>query len=372
MKRILISIILLIVAIATYYMCTRKSQEGVKIGVILPLTGDRTSVGKSALNGIMLAINEINDSSAFSNDMQVFVEDSRGVPATAVSCFEKLVSLNQTPAIIGPIGSSEVLSVAPKAETKKVVILTPAASSPLITESGDYIFRDVASDLYEATLMAEVAFDKLSLKKVAVIYINNDYGIGVYNKFKEGFLQKGGVIPTSQIFTDGTTSFRTIIQKVKESNPDAIYIVGYKEIAYCIKQMKELGVSAQLLTTAIFEDPEIIEIVGNSAEGIIFTTFFLDEDSNEPRTKRFFHNYETKYGKKPDGYAATAYDAVYMIASAINKKGSSSAQIKDGLYAISDFPGLLGTFSVNKDGDITLPIKLKRMEGGLIINFDIK
>ncbi len=376
MKKILLIIIglFVVIAIGLFFHLDNadKTTNSVNIGSILPLTGERSSVGISAKNGIKLAVEEINASAYLGNkSISLFIEDSKGIPANSLSSFEKLTTANDVIAIIGPLGSSEVLSIAPKAEQRKIVIMTPAASSPLITEAGDYIFRNVASDLYEATLMADAVVNTFKKDRVAIAYINNDYGNGVSKKFAEGLKRNGRDLIISEAYEEGRTDFRTVILKLKKANPDAIYIVGYKEIAYFIKQLKEQGINSSLFTTAIFEDPEIISIAGNSAEGIIFTTFYLDEDSKEQRTRDFFHNYERKYNVKPDGYAATSYDATYLIAQAIKNEGVTSDSVKKGLYEIKDFPGLLGNFSIDKNGDVVLPIRMKTIKEGQLINFNL-
>ena len=227
----------IVIGVFLYQNKANHKQNSVNIGVILPLTGDRASVGISAKNGIELAVEEIN-ANAYIGDISIslFVEDSKGLPTNSLSCFEKLTNVNEVSAIIGPLGSSEVLSIAPKAEQRKIVIMTPAASSPLITDAGDYIFRNVASDLYEATLMADAVVNDFKKERIAIVYINNDYGQGVFNKFSEGLKHNGLELVASEAYDEGTTDFRTIIIKFKEQNPDAIYISGYKEIAYMIKQ----------------------------------------------------------------------------------------------------------------------------------------
>ena len=97
----------------------------------------------------------------------------------------------------------------------------------------------------------------------------------------------------------------------------------------------------------------------------------MDEDSKEQRTRDFFHNYERKYNVKPDGYAATSYDATYLIAQAIKNEGVTSDSVKKGLYEIKDFPGLLGNFSIDKNGDVVLPIRMKTIKEGQLINFNL-
>lgn len=373
MKKKLIIGLCTIAAIGLLYYSSNNDgkQDSINIGVILPLTGERSSVGISAKNGIELALEEINSNNYLEGkSISLFIEDSKGMPVNSLSSFEKLKTVNNISAIIGPLGSSEVLSIAPKAEQRKVVIMTPAASSPLITDAGDYIFRNVASDLYEAKLMADAVVNNFKKEKVAIVHINNDYGKGVSKKFEEGLKEKGQNIVLSEVYEEGRTDFKTIILKLKKESPDAIYIVGYKEIAYFIKQLKEQGVNTLLLTTAIFEDPEIVSIAGNSAEGIVFTTFFLDEDSEEQRTRDFFQNYQRKYNVQPDGYAATSYDALFLIAQAIKNNGGTSESIKNGLYQIENFPGLLGSFSIDNNGDVVLPIRMKTVKDGQLINFN--
>lgn len=147
MKKILLIIIglFVVIAIGLFFHLDNadKTTNSVNIGSILPLTGERSSVGISAKNGIKLAVEEINTSAYLGNkSISLFIEDSKGIPANSLSSFEKLTTANDVIAIIGPLGSSEVLSIAPKAEQRKIVIMTPAASSPLITEAGDYIFRN--------------------------------------------------------------------------------------------------------------------------------------------------------------------------------------------------------------------------------------
>lgn len=347
--------------------CRTNSNETI-IGAILPLTGDAASYGISAKEGYELAIKEIN-SIRPERKVVLRIEDSKAMPKEAVNAYMKLKSTDNPPIIFGLLSSPEVLSVAPIAEKDKTIIFSSGASSPLISSAGDYIFRNVPSDLLEASLMAETAIKKLGLKKVAILYINSDYGIGAQTKYKQKYEELGGKIVAEESFTANQTDFKTNLLKIKNSNPDGIYFIGYKELGRMVKQAKELNIKAQYLSNALFEDPEILDIAGKSADGLIFTTFYFDPGSSDERTKNFVNQYKKQYGKIPDGFAVAAYDAVHVVFNAIGDNNVTSESIKSNLYAISVFKGLLGDFKFDSFGDVILPVKLKTVINHKFVNY---
>lgn len=360
-------ITIFIIMITMLFGC-KNDDDAVKIGVILPLTGTRSSFGQSSKTGIDLAVKEINSSDSNNVSFELSYMDSKGEAKTAVSSIHNLLT-KKIRAIIGPISSSEVLSVTPIAEKNKIVLLSPGASSPKISNSGDYIFRNVPSDVYEGKLMAKFAFDSLGLKKIAILYNNSDYGIGVKDAFAKSFKQIGGNVILKESFPDASTDFKTQLIKIKQKKPDGLYFIGYKELGIMIKQAKEINVDCQYLTTAIFEDESILNVASNAAEGIIFTSITFDSNNPNKRSQKFVSSYKQKYNKIPDGYAAVAYDAVYIIFKALEISKSNKIELKDVLYKIDKFPGLLGDFKFDKNGDVVLPIKVKTVYKSKFINY---
>ena len=114
--------------------------------------------------------------------------------------------------------------------------------------------------------MAEVAFEKLKLKTICILYINSEYGIGVVQTFQTAYENLGGKVVLADAYPDGTRDFRTHLQKVKEADGEALYLVGYKEMGAAVAQAKDLALSQRLLSTAIFEDPEILQAAGGGRE----------------------------------------------------------------------------------------------------------
>ena len=375
-KRIVAFVVIVFLALAG---CESKSKSQndllernnvVNIGAILPLTGDKSAYGISMKNALELAFEEINNKKLSGNQqINIVFQDSRGLPKDCITAFHNMLTTKNIPLIIGPMSSSEMLSIAPIAEREQVVILSPSASSPAITDAGDFIFRIAPSDSYEGIMIATFIIERLKLSRVGIIFNNSEYGIGIINKFKDKFTASGGTVLISESYTEGTSDFRTQLDKIKRTNPEAIYFVGYKELGKIVKQAKELGLSAKYLSVSLFEDPDVLTTAGQSAENVIFPSISFDIRSDNQRAINFVAAYAKKYGKKPDAFAASAYDAAYIVAEAIREGGNDATKIKNALYTIKNFNGLLGNFGFDSNGDVILPLRLKEVKNGEFVNY---
>ena len=369
MRKIWIGVLILIIAalaVSLIVTQTKKEPEEIKIGAIFALTGDAAMYGESAKNGLELAIEELNKK-LLDKKITVVYEDNQGDPSKAVSSFQKLADVDKVKYIIGPLGTPEVLAVAPIAEKKKIIILTPTSSGPQLTQAGDYIFRNCMSDLIEGSALAEFVFKELKARTAGILYINNDYGIGLRDAFKKRFDVLGGEILAEESFRRGDTDFRTQLLKIKFKNPHVLLLIGYAEMGQILKQARELGIKIQVVSTSNFEMPEILEIAGNAAENIYYTYQGFDIESEEEVVKKFANSYRAKYNKEPDIFAALTYDAMKILAKAIERGGTDVENVKKELYGIKNFIGVTGKTSFDKNGDVIKPIGIKKVENGKFI-----
>jgi len=368
--------IIVVVALAIVLIVTQTKKEPgeIKIGAILPLTGDAAKWGETSKKGIDLAVEEINKAAGLKGrKVKVIYEDDQGSVKASTDAMTKLAAVDKVPLVIGTLFSSATLAIAPIAEKNKVVLLSPASTAPKITEAGNYIFRNCASDLLEGKEMAQFARENLKLGKIAVIYINNDYGVGLKDVFEAEFRNLGGMIAAFESFEQGGTDFRTQLTKIKAGKSEAIYMPGYPpEMARILRQARELGITTQFLSIVIFEDPTILEIAGDAAEGAIFSSRVYDPKSGETVVCNFVEAYKAKYESAPDIYAGLAYDAMRIVALAIERGGVKSDGIKNALYGIKDFPGVTGTTTFDENGDVIKPIKMKALKSGKFIWYGSK
>lgn len=264
--------------------CAKKKAEtrDIKIGAVLPLTGDGAKYGQSAKRGIDLAVGEINSSGGVRQRLlRVIYEDSKMGPAEGVSAIRKLISVDKVPAIIGAMASSVTLAIAPIAEKNNVVLLSPASSAPEISKAGDYIFRNTYSDIYEGPKIGSYAYDELAFRRVAILHINNDFGVGLSKAFQQNFVKLGGKIVAVESYEQGSSDFRTQLNKIKQSEPDSIYLIGYTEMGLILRQDRETGVRNQVLSCIMFEDPKIIEVAKDATEGVIYAYPAYNPESNQ-------------------------------------------------------------------------------------------
>ncbi|MCK4445511.1 MAG: ABC transporter substrate-binding protein [Candidatus Marinimicrobia bacterium] len=350
--------------------CAKKEKE-IKIGVITPLTGGSAKYGEDIKRGYDLAVEEINEKGGIEGRKINFIyEDSEGKPEKAVAAAQKLIQRDKVITILGALWSSPTLAVAPIANKNKVILLSSGSSSPKVTDAGDYIFRNEVSDEYGAEQTANLFF-KLGFKKIAILYVNNDFGIGQKDVTQKAYSQIGGSVVGAESFEQDAKDFRTQLLKIKEKKFEALLIVGYKETILILQQMRELGMKTQILSVALFQDFEILEKVGDIAEGAIYTycgTF--DVKSQEPKVKKFVEKFKEKYHTAPEYYAPLGYDAVKILTLAIEKGGFGPEQIKNALYKIKNFPGLTGTTSFDKNGDVIKPFILKTVKNGEFIRYE--
>lgn len=373
-----IGVVIMVALVITLVITqTTKEPQEIKIGAMLALTGDYAPWGERSQRGIELALEEVNEEAVGERKIRIIYEDSPGDPQKAVSAFRKLVELDNVKFILGPLSSAETLSIAPIAESKRIVVLTPVSSAPQISYAGDYIFRNCVSDVFEGRVAAEYIIKSLQKKKGGVLYVNNDFGIGVKTSFSETFGDLGGVVVVEEVFSAGDTDFRTQLSKIKSKNPEVIVLAGYAaEMAQVLRQAKELGMNIQFFSFSSFEAPEILNVAQEASEGILYTYQGFDAENEKEVVSEFVEKYRMRYKEDPDIFAALSYDALKIFAEALKKGDKDVEKVKKALYGIKDFVGVAGKTSFDEHGDVIKPIGIKKVEHGKFIwlykEFEIK
>jgi len=346
---------------------SEQAPAQVRVGLVAPFTGPAAIWGQWLKEGAGLAAYQYTNA-AHRCELRLIYEDSEGSPSKAVQAIQKLISLDRVQIVYGPLSSAEVLAVAPIAEKAKVVLLTPSASSKDITKAGDYIFRTYPSDQQQSVFLAKYCFSKLRAKKIAVIYRVDDFGQGVKDDFT-GELQKlGAVRVLAEGFAPGVDNFRSIIAKVKISEPEFTLIVGMpKDLGLILGQAAELEWKTQFISTANIENPEVLKLAGTAAEGVIYGSVVFNTRSDDLQIRAFQELYKKQYGKAENAGlgVALAYDGMRVILNAVERAQPLSPQgIRDALYSMKDFPGVTGSVTFDKNGDVTKSFGLKIIRQG--------
>lgn len=351
-KRLSIITLIVILSIALLGIsCTKKDSSEIKIGVISPLTGPAASFGVSQKNGSDLGIDEINSKGGINGKKILAIyEDSQLDPNKAITAFKKLTDVDKVSVVVAQGSTSEVLAIAPLAEKAKVILIAPGASGAKITDAGDYTFRISPSDAFQGGIASEYATKK-GYKKVAIIYVNNDWGNGLKEGFEKAYKRTGGEVILSESMDSSAKDFRTPLTKIKSANPDMVYIPIHPDQAgILLRQAKELGVKTQFFGTDSFSEKAILSVAGNAAEGVIFT---MPAKTAGPSFEEFAKNYKTKYNTDASYIAAAAYDAIIVISKALTIGKGDAAGVKNALYNIKGHSGASGDITFDSNGDVT-------------------
>lgn len=363
--KIIIALAAVVSAFEGCKSCNQENNEVVKIGIMLPLTGEGADWGNNAKNAIELAVDEISKKNT-KYKYNFIYEDSHTDSKIAITTFTKLVNIDKVKYCIVDMISSNVLAIAPIANEKKIIILSPGASNPKITDAGDYVFRNWPSDALQGEVDAHVASYTLNWKKIAILKINNDYGNGLADVFSKN-INSDSKIVANETYEKGSSNFRTQLLKIKNANPDGVYILSYpEELPMIFKQAKEINLNKKFLGTETFESQQLVDAIGDLANGAIYT-FPQSPDSTNEMVKNFRNNYLTKFSKPWGTPGDAAYDAVYMFVNAIEQNGNDVEKVKEAFYAIKNYQGVSGAVTINKNGDAIKSFDVKIIQNSNFI-----
>lgn len=368
-KKLLIIILFVIPFI--FNGCGDSEVNLIKVGAILPLTGDISEYGTGCKRGIDLAIDEIN-STGLDVKWIVSYADSKGIVKEAVNSLKSLES-KSIDYVVGPVTSSAAISLIPIINSDNILLFSPTASSPELSCSSDLFLRVWPSDNYEAEAIANYAIESLKHNRAYIFYVNNDYGIGLKSQFEKTFTNNGGIIAGSESYKANATSFRSIITQMKGVDGiDCIYMIGYHtELAFLTRQIKESKLETQLLASANYETPELVELLGELANGVIYATPSTQQEGNEQNDK-FISTFQKKYDLNPDIFAKNSYDIVMLLHKAI-KYGKANDPIDVAKYIknLEFYEGVSGNMKFNNCGDVLKPISIKSVQNQLFVELDI-
>ncbi len=357
--KILIWLIVVIVVIAgIWWRVGKKSiqpptgkKEVIKIGVITLLTGPGAEYGIATQRGLDLAVKEINDAGGIKGKkIKLIYEDSKCDPQTGIRALQKLIFKDKVKVVIGTVCSSVTLALAPIAQEQDLLIISSGSSNPRIS-SYPNVFRTWPSDAIQGKFLGKFVKEKLKLNKVGIIYMNNDYGVGLKDAFKDEFEKRGGTVVAEEAVPAIATDVKTQLTKLKELNPEGVFLATHaKEMGQILKQAKELNFSTQFFGGEGTKDPSLIEIGGSGAEGLIGT---IPSASETSKRNHFLSAFKKAYDKEPGITADAAYDIPFLLEIALKECDISEINcIKTALLKIKNYSGASGIITFDENGDI--------------------
>lgn len=345
-----------------------NQKEVIEIGIVYPLTGKLSDYGKDAAYAFDIAVEEVNNEKDF--QIKAIYEDSKGETVAATNIVKKFIEVDGINIIIGPARSNCVLAVAPIAEANKVILFAPISSSPDVTDAGDFIFRNRETSAVSGRAMAEFLIEK-DVKKVATMAAQAANSLAYVPPFIERFEELGGEIVASDSYSEDAKDFRTEITKLMDQDAEAVYVSLGTGVdgGLVTKQLRQMSFTGIIAGSNAVEGTDFLTAAGDASEGVFYTSPTFD--INDPKIKPYAEKYRQKAGKDSTAYAANSYDAVHLIADAIEScNGDDSECIRDYLYSVKDYPGMGGLTTFDENGDVIKPVAIKTIKNGEFVIYE--
>jgi len=318
--------------------CRPREPEVYKIGIFSPTTGFAAADGTSALHAAQLAVKFINEAGGVrGKKLELVHYDDAAKPDQAVSVAHKLIERDKVIAGISGSYSGATRAAAGVFQEAGIPMLSAYAVHPDITKTGDKIFRVGVLGIVEGRVGGALVVEKLGAKRIAILTIDNDFGRALTEGFKSYLKGKDVEIVFEDKYPLGETEFKAVLERIKEANPDVLFASAYyKEAASLVRQAKEVGLKAQIVGQEGYDSPKFLELAGDAAEGVIIVTD-LNRDDEREIVQKFLREYEKEYGLPADMVGASAFDAVQILAWAIEKGGPTTEGIIKALKELKDF-----------------------------------
>ena len=338
----------------------QSSGEPIKVGVYLPLSGANAAVGQSGVEGIEMAVEEINAAGGIAGrPIEIIKEDEENDPTTAVSVVNKLINQDEVVAIIGSVNSSVTLAAMEVSEDAGIPMVTPISSGAAITGSGNqYIVRGQANDLLQAGAVVEYAIAK-GYQKIGLMYQNDDYGGGARDVIVEIMKQNNMTLAADEGFEASAADVTPQLQNVKAAGCDCLIMYCmYAPGATIANQAAQLGMGdLPLLGGGGLTNAKLYELGGENVVGVVNSqTFLAGADAVNDFSAAFIENFQAKYNDTADSNNAMAYDSTYILAEGLKYSleqynDLSGDHIMEGMKAIKDMPLATGTITIDETGD---------------------
>ena len=332
----------------------QSNKTPIRIGAIHNVTGSLGSIGQPSLDGALLAAKQLNEhGGVLGRPVELVARDGQSDPAVVAAITRELAHMPQMAAITGLNDTEMALAAAPVAEKARMVFLTSGATSPKVPlQFPRFYFMACFGDNTQAAAGAEYAFGALGLKTAWLLFDNTtDFTVLLAGYFKERYAALGGQILGEDTYAGGALDFSEQIAGVLAlpTAPDIFYVsAGPDDIGRLVKQMRDAGLDQPIFGGDGYDTPLLLETAGAAAHDTYFTTHvFLDPSQATPVVQQFITDYETEYGTPPEtAFAALAYDAVMLVASAIERADSAKQKDIAGALELTDgFLGVTGSSS---------------------------
>ena len=331
----------------------QAQAQNIQFAMVIPTTGPLTQYGDMVKEGVSTAVEQINAAGGINGKkIEVTTIDDACEPKQGPVAANRVVN-NNIGYMIGPVCSGAAIAAAPIYDNEGVVVVTPSATSPALTEGKNfhYIFRTIGRDDQQGPSAAKFILEKAKPAKVAVLHDKQSYGQGIASSVRDT-LEKGGMkVALFEGINAGDSDYSAIITKLKSAGVDFVYYGGYHpEMGLLLRQAAEQGLKVRMMGPEGVGNPEVNAIAGNAVEGMLVT--MPADFSTNPQNAAIVKAFQDKKRNPSGAFQLTAYAATQALAESIKAVGNDPKKVADHLHQ-AKIDTVIGPVSWNKQGDLT-------------------
>ena len=347
---------LTLVALILFSSNSSAEEPTLRVGAIYPLSGAASDLGTSNKRGAEIAVQLINQSGGIAGQkLEIRYEDSQSEPSTGVSAFQKLISVDKVPAILSTL-TSVAMSVKPLADRSQTVLFAESTHPGLVSGSS-YVFRHFFTSESGADAVEKFIVRK-GLKRIAILHAQEEWGETAAEKLVSKLHAPRFEVVARESFAKLETDLKSQLLRIKQANPDFIYIVGLgAPIVAALRQRIELGLTIPCVGYVICGQEQVMNNAKEFMENVYSVDGFIDRDSSSYRLLAETHR-KLYPDKTIDQSTVVAFDAVNFIAAAFRSGARSGKQIRRFLRTTKQLTGAMGTISFIESGDSVVPMTI--------------
>jgi branched-chain amino acid transport system substrate-binding protein len=360
---------ILLAGVTVMLTCLARSAEPLKIGMVAPVTGPQAETGPYQIQGAKLAVEEINKAGGLlGRPIELVIEDDQTTNPGVVLAFSKLAGDKDIPAFIGPLFSTQVHAMAPDIQRTGRPVMIGATDPQLAHMGNPWLFRCRPNDSYSARVIADYGVNTLGKKKWAIVYSTEAFGTNGMKNLVEALKGLGVEPALVQGYTKNSEDFTPVAFAVKQSGADVMgtYMIVGPDQAIFARQLRQLGVNIAWIGSPTTVATTVLKLAGPALYGSYAVSDFAADSS--PAAKEFAAKYEATYKSAPDFRGAWTYDAVHVLALAIdNAKSLEPQKIREAILSVKGYVGAEGTYNFDQNGDGLHGYNIVKNDNGKIV-----
>ncbi|MDY0092942.1 MAG: ABC transporter substrate-binding protein [Candidatus Vecturithrix sp.] len=354
MKRKIVVTLMICLLVGTIAIpISLAADDTIHIALTAPITGDYAEYGRNFERSVTMGMDFINSKGGvLGKKLILSVGDSKGDPKESATLAMKWTSDPTIVAQIGDFTSTCCLAGQPIYDQAGMIQLSPTASHPDFAPGSTWSFSIVGTQASEGPFMADWTYNELGFKKIAILHINNDWGIVTADYFADAFKKLGGEVVAKEFYFEGDKDFKAVLTKLKSSDADAFFMAAmYNDGALIAKQKASLSWEIPILGPSSLYSTQLTALGGDAVEGLYTNASFFAEDP-DPAVQGYVQEFQKRFEATPNFHAALAYDAILLLADAIERAGTTESDpLREELAKTKDFPGLTGEITFTPAGD---------------------